>query len=104
MRTTLDIDDDVLAAVKDLAKAEGKTAGAMLSELARRALTTPSLMPPGLNEDATAPWIGIDAFPSFPRRGDVVVTMEHVRQIQEEIDREEGTPWDHSTDQPRRFD
>jgi len=39
MRTTLDIDDDVLQAAKELASAHRVTAGQMLSELARRALT-----------------------------------------------------------------
>ena len=38
MRTTLDIDDDVLAAVKDLARRSNDTAGKVLSELARIAL------------------------------------------------------------------
>ena len=38
MRTTLDIDDDVLQASKELAAAHRKTAGQMLSELARQAL------------------------------------------------------------------
>ena len=39
MRTTLDIDDDVLAAAKELARKQGNTAGAVISALARRALT-----------------------------------------------------------------
>jgi hypothetical protein len=39
MRTTLDIDDDVLAAAKELAKARDSTAGRVISDLARRALT-----------------------------------------------------------------
>jgi hypothetical protein len=39
MRTTLDIQDDVLAAVKALARKQGKTAGEVLSALARSALT-----------------------------------------------------------------
>lgn len=39
MRTTLDIDDDVLQAAKELAALHGKTAGQVVSELARRALT-----------------------------------------------------------------
>ena len=39
MRTTLEIDDDVLQAVKELAKAEKTTAGKVLSTLARKALT-----------------------------------------------------------------
>lgn len=39
MRTTLIIDDDVLEAVRDRARREGRTAGEVLSELARRQLT-----------------------------------------------------------------
>jgi len=38
VRTTLDIDDDVLNAVKELAVARRATAGQVLSELARKAL------------------------------------------------------------------
>jgi hypothetical protein len=38
MRTTLEIDDDVLAAAKELATRENKTAGKLISELARRGL------------------------------------------------------------------
>jgi Arc/MetJ family transcription regulator len=39
MRTTLDIDDDVLQAAKELGALHGKTAGQVVSQLARRALT-----------------------------------------------------------------
>ena len=38
MRTTLDIDDDVLIAVKELARAERLSGGKILSRLARQAL------------------------------------------------------------------
>jgi hypothetical protein len=38
MRTTLDLDEDVLQAAKELAAARGTTAGKILSELARRGL------------------------------------------------------------------
>jgi hypothetical protein len=38
MRTTLKLDDDVLRAVKELARLQGRTAGEVLSELARTAL------------------------------------------------------------------
>jgi hypothetical protein len=38
VRTTLDIDDDVLEAAKDLAANRQTSAGKVLSELARRAL------------------------------------------------------------------
>ena len=37
MRTTLAIDDDVLAAAKALAEREGKTVGDVLTQLAREA-------------------------------------------------------------------
>jgi hypothetical protein len=39
MRTTVDIDDDVLQAAKELASARGTTAGKVISELVRKALT-----------------------------------------------------------------
>jgi hypothetical protein len=38
MRTTLDLDPDVLQAAKELAAVRGLTAGQVLSELARKAL------------------------------------------------------------------
>jgi hypothetical protein len=41
MRTTLDIDDDVLEAAKELAANRRTTAGRVLSELARRGLAAP---------------------------------------------------------------
>lgn len=47
MRTTLNIDDDVLRAAKEIARLRGNTTGAIVSELARESLererTTPSL-------------------------------------------------------------
>lgn len=39
MRTTLDLDEDVLLAAKELADATGSTAGKVLSALARKGLT-----------------------------------------------------------------
>ncbi|MGH9114544.1 MAG: CopG family transcriptional regulator [Acidimicrobiales bacterium] len=39
MRTTISIDDDVLVAVKERARREGLSAGEVISDLARRALT-----------------------------------------------------------------
>lgn len=39
MRTTLDIDDDVIAAARDLAAGERRSLGSVISELARRGLT-----------------------------------------------------------------
>jgi Arc/MetJ family transcription regulator len=40
-RTTLDIDDDVLQAAKEIARREKKTAGEVVSMLARGALSAP---------------------------------------------------------------
>jgi hypothetical protein len=42
MRTTLHIDDDVLQAAKELGALHGKTAGQIVSELARRGLSSPA--------------------------------------------------------------
>ncbi len=39
MRTTISIDDDVLLAIKERARREKRTAGEVLSDLARQALT-----------------------------------------------------------------
>ncbi len=42
MRTTLDIDTDVLQAAKELAELRGRTTGQVLSELARKGLEAPA--------------------------------------------------------------
>jgi hypothetical protein len=41
MRTTLDIDDDVLQAAKEIAVSRATTAGKIISELARKGLAPP---------------------------------------------------------------
>ena len=41
MRTTLDIDDDVLLAAKELGSVHGQTAGQVVSSLLRKALAAP---------------------------------------------------------------
>lgn len=43
MRTLLDIDDDLLRAAKELARRRGTTAGRVISELLREALTGASI-------------------------------------------------------------
>ena len=50
MRTTLSLDDDVLFAVKERARREKRTAGQVLSDLARQALTAQH--PPADGDDA----------------------------------------------------
>ncbi len=42
MRTTLSIDDDVLHAAKAIADQQGRSLGAVVSELARRSLKRPA--------------------------------------------------------------
>lgn len=66
MRTTLSIDDDVLLAVKERARRENRTAGSVLSDLARQALTN-QYAPPAVRT--------VDAFYGFeplPHRGGAV--------------------------------
>lgn len=48
MRTTLDLDDDVLQAAKEIASVRGTTTGKVVSDLARKALT-PAEAPPVRN-------------------------------------------------------
>lgn len=77
MRTTLDIADDVLAAVKELARREGLTAGEMLSLLARRALTSP---PPEDGEIRDMPVVfGFHPFPP----GKTLVTNEVIDDLRD---------------------
>ena len=65
MRTTLDIADDVLLAAKERARRENKTAGEVISELARQALTAPSP-----NTVAEPP--AVYGFKPFASRGRVI--------------------------------
>lgn len=92
MRTTLDIDDDVLQAAKELARSEGKTAGQVISQLVRQALTAPLSQhgpygPPGLDEEAA---MFMDVWPTLPNRHGVLVTSEMVQRLQDELDLEDG--------------
>jgi hypothetical protein len=73
MRTTLDIEDDILVAAKELAKHEGRTAGQVLSDLARKGLTA------GSPKKFTVR----DGVPVFPSRGEVI-TMEKIQQIMDQ--------------------
>lgn len=74
MRTTLTIDDDVLGAAKELAARENKTAGKVLSELARRGIHRhrPRSRPKVVN--------GFEILPAAER----IVTPELVQKILEE--------------------
>ncbi|MBI1735714.1 MAG: antitoxin [Candidatus Rokubacteria bacterium] len=76
MRTTLDIDDDVLRAAKELARREKKTAGAVISELSRRGLTASRSARPRAPK-------ALHGFRPFPRRGGVV-TNEGIDKLRED--------------------
>jgi hypothetical protein len=75
MRTTLDIDADVLQAAKELASARGTTAGRALSELARKGLAAPE-RPARLR----------NGVPVLPRRpaGTPRPTMKRVNELRDE--------------------
>ncbi len=73
MRTTLDIDDDVLQAAKELARRSGGTAGQVVSRLARRGLATP-------NGERKETKRFRNSVPQLPSRGEVV-TLEHIQNL-----------------------
>ena len=77
MRTTLDIADDVLQAAKERAHREKKTLGEMISELARRALTTPRESRSVKEPDA------VYGLRPFARRGGIV-TNELIDRLRED--------------------
>lgn len=77
MRTTLDIADDVLQAARERARYEKKTVGQMISELARRALTT---QPPASGVREPKPVYGVRP---FAPRGHLV-TNELIDKLREE--------------------
>ena len=75
MRTTLAIDDDVLAAAKELATTQRKSIGEVISILARAALRPPDL--------GRATRNGVPRLPVRP--GAPRVTSELVHQLREEL-------------------
>ena len=73
MRTTVDIEEDVLLATKEIARQRGVTMGKVLSDLARQAMTRPVA-------HATRGDV-----PLFPVKSDGgVVTLELVNQLRDE--------------------
>ena len=76
MRTTLDIEDDVLQAAKELSQREGGTAGQIISALARRGLA----MPAAGRKNRPGTRGGV---PVLPSRGEVV-TLEQVQRLMDQ--------------------
>jgi hypothetical protein len=73
VRTTVDIDKDILLAAKEIAKQRGVTLGQVLSDLARQALT----------RQVTGPTRhGLPIFPVQPDAG--IVTLELVNHLRDE--------------------
>jgi len=64
MRTTLEIDDDLLVAARELAEYRDTTIGRVVSDLLRQALTRP----------ADAALIERNGFRVLPKRGGIVTT------------------------------
>ena len=73
VRTTLDIDDDVLQAAKELADFRGLTAGKVLSELARKGMTPVT---------ASAVRNGVPVLPRRPGRR--ATTMKRVNELRDD--------------------
>lgn len=78
MRTTLEIDDDLLAAARDLARREHTTAGQVVSRLLRKALTHPGGEGGSVREGES--YYG---FRPFPARGSPV-TDEQIERLRDE--------------------
>ena len=74
MRTTLNIDDDVLSAVRELSSLSGRTLGEVLSDLARAALTR--------NVEEVAFRNGVPLLDSTPDAG--MVTSEDVAHLMDD--------------------
>lgn len=79
MRTTLDIDDDLLAVAKDLARRERSSAGKVVSRLLRRSLTgaEPAGGKPRSRRRSVA------GFVPFPARPGLVITNEEVDALRD---------------------
>jgi hypothetical protein len=81
MRTTLEIDDDVLAAAKELAARQHKTARKLISELARKGIYTHQ------GGGTTKRRNGFELLPAAGR----IVTPELVRKLLEESNERDRT-------------
>ena len=76
MRTTLDIDEDLLAAAKELARKEGSTAGQVVSRLLRRSLTGQQAATGATRKSAAG-------FEPFPAKAGVVITNDMVNALRD---------------------
>ena len=79
MRTKLDIDKDVLQAVKELAAYERTTAGRVISDLAKRGLKQPTK--PGVREKVRH---GIRMLPNRDDNRDEIITNADIDKFRNE--------------------
>jgi hypothetical protein len=77
MRTTLDIEDDVLAAAKELARRQGLSAGKVVSQLLRSALS-------GGVEKLNAESTVVAGFRPFHEASPKLVTNEQIDQLRDQ--------------------
>ena len=80
MRTTLDIEDDVLAAARELARRQGTTAGQVVSRLLRAALSGAA----STGQAAAGAPPSVAGFRPFQARAGVVVINEQIDQLRDE--------------------
>ena len=80
MRTTLNIDDDVLIAIKELARRESQSTGTVASKLLRESLGATGARPSGRPNAVIDEEFG---FRPFPKRGGVV-TNALIDRLREE--------------------
>jgi hypothetical protein len=80
MRTTIDIDAEVLQAAKELARRDGRTAGEVLSELARTGLRATMATPSSSGLGKAVSFFG---FRPFDPRG-TPVSNELVNKLRDE--------------------
>lgn len=74
MRTTLDLDEDVLQAIREIARSKGTTMGQAVSDLIRQALTRRV-------EAKTR-----NGIPLFPKQSNgEIVTLELVNELRDEM-------------------
>ncbi|MCC6561935.1 MAG: antitoxin [Xanthomonadales bacterium] len=78
MRTTLDLDEDVLLASKDLARRQKRTAGEVISELARAGLQM-------RGHDSRTRAAAKFGFAPIPKRSGAVVTNELINRLRDEL-------------------
>ena len=72
MRTTLAIDDDVLAAARKIADQQGRTIGEVISELARQSIRRPG------DQDER------NGVPLLSTKSDVIITLDVVNALRDE--------------------